>query len=384
MVLLDGFPLVDEFPLDPQLLYLNHAAVAPWPRRAAMAAQRFAEENLHSGATYAQQWLEQEQGLRQLAAKLLNAPQAEDIALVKNTSEALSMVAFGLNWQPGDKVVITDQEFPSNRIPWEALSRKGVKLVTAKLDQAETPEAAIAKACTTNTKLISVSSVQYASGLRMDLKAIGALARQHQALYCVDAIQSLGALTFDVESIGADFVMADAHKWLLGPEGIALFYSHPKARTQLKLYEYGWHMVEALGDYDRHEWQPAASARRFECGSPNTLGIVTLKGSLSLLLEIGISNVEQRVIANQRYLRKRLEKDSRIQILTSDDPKRQSGILHFRIKDKNDDYHKALYQSLLDQQLICAYRHKGIRLSPHFYTPEPVLDKAVSMIRNAL
>lgn len=372
--------VVDEFHLNPNLLYLNHAAVSPWPKRAAAAATAFANENLHWGATHADQWLEEEQGLRQLCTKLLQGGSTQDIALVKNTSEALSMVASGLQWQPGDEVIITDQEFPSNRIVWESLKDRGVKVITVPINTHRSPEDAIDNACTEKTRIISVSSVQYATGMRMDLASLGRIARQHQVLYCVDAIQSLGALSFDLSQIGADFVMADAHKWLLGPEGVALFYSHPDARKQLKLYEFGWHMVEAMGDYDQKTWKPTVCARKFECGSPNTLGIVTFKASLSLLLEAGLNKIEKAVLRKQQFLSRALDEQAHIEVLSPKDPQRRSGIVLFRFKNKTDIEHKQLVKEWAKTGLITAYRQHGIRLSAHFYTPQAVLERALDMM----
>jgi len=136
----------DEFPHPVGLRYLNHAAVAPWPRRAAQAVSRFAEQNMTIGARDYPQWLETEQRLRERLARLLNAPGSADIALVKNTSEALSFVAFGLDWQHGDQIIISDEEFPSNRVVWEALRPQGMEVIQVSLKGAD-PEADLLAAC---------------------------------------------------------------------------------------------------------------------------------------------------------------------------------------------------------------------------------------------
>ena len=273
----------DEFPQDPAICYLNHAAVAPWPKRAAEAVKAFACENLHQGARDYPRWVQLEHRLRGQLQTLLNAPGKGDIALVKNTSEALSFVAMGLDWTEGDEVLISDAEFPSNRIPWEALAPRGVRLRQVSLNGAD-PEGALIAAMGPATRLLSISSVQYASGLRMDLARLGRACRERGILFCVDAIQSLGAIELDVQAIHCDFAMADGHKWLLGPEGLGVFYCRREVRDRLHLTQFGWHMVEALGDYDRADWMPASTARRFEPGSPNTLAQHALSASLELLL----------------------------------------------------------------------------------------------------
>lgn len=217
-----------EFPQEPGLIYLNHAAVAPWPARTAEAVRRFAEENLRVGALHYPRWLETERSLRESLRALLNAASTDDIALLKNTSEALSVVAHGLDWRPGDVVITARQEFPSNRVVWESLREQGVEVRLADLAEADTPEEALIALADERTRLLSISSVQYGTGLRMNLARLGRFCREHGILFCVDAIQSLGGLRMDVQAIQADFVMADGHKWMLGPEGWR--YSTPPRR----------------------------------------------------------------------------------------------------------------------------------------------------------
>lgn len=336
---------------------------------------RFAEENARFGAAYYSKWLEAEQRLRQKFQRLLNAPSSDDIALVKNTSEAISFVAYGLSWQAGDNIVSCAQEFPSNRIPWESLRPQGVSLRLAELGQAKTPEDALFSLVDRHTRLITVSSVQYASGLALDLERVGEFCRRRGILFCVDAIQSLGALRADVQAWQADFVMADGHKWLLGPEGAGVFYTTPAARDLLKLTEYGWRMVEQAGDYDRSDWEIAKSARRFECGSPNLLGIHALEASLSLLLETGMAKVEQQVLANASYLIERIQAHKQLSLLTP--LHRHAGIVTFCPQTCDP---KPLYHYLRQHGIICALRGGGIRFSPHFYNTISELEQAFSTL----
>lgn len=249
----------DEFDQTNGLRYLNHAAVAPWPRRAADAVSAFARENVAHGASDYPEWLKIEHRLRERLARLLNARAGSDLALVKNTSEALSFVAFGLDWREGDQVVIGNEEFPSNRVVWEALRPRGVEVVEVGL-AGDDPEGALLAACGPRTRLLSISAVQYASGLRLDLERIGTGCRRRGVLFCIDAIQQLGALPFDVQAYDCAFAMADGHKWMLGPEGLGVFYCHPEQRERLALHEYGWHMLEHALDYERRDWRPARSA----------------------------------------------------------------------------------------------------------------------------
>ncbi|MFO7602996.1 MAG: aminotransferase class V-fold PLP-dependent enzyme [Gammaproteobacteria bacterium] len=365
------------FCLQPEITYLNHAAVAPWPLRTLTAVEQFAVENARQGSLNYPAWLQVEDDLRSMLARLINAPGKDTIALLKSTSEALSVVAYGLTWTAGDNVVISDQEFPSNRIVWESLQGQGVEVRQVDLSSADTPEAALMAATDQHTRLLSVSSVQYASGLRLQLARLGEHCQRHDILFCVDAIQSIGAVEFDVQAIQADFVMADGHKWMLGPEGLALFYCRPECYEQIALKQYGWHMIEHVGDFERHDWQPAASARRFECGSPNMVGIHALHASISLLLEVGMPTVQAKVLARSAAMIAAIQESATLQLCTDPAPGRYAGIVSFQHTQRTS---QAVYASLLKQGVFCACRGGAIRFSPHFYTD---LDKIHTAIRLA-
>lgn len=369
-----------EFNLAPEICHLNHAAVAPWPLRTVRAVQAFSEENASVGSQRYAQWLDVEQQLRERLAKLINARGSDEIALLKNTSEALSVVAWGLDWKPGDEVIISTREFPSNRIVWESLQPLGVKVRQVDLSGSDNPEQCLIEAITPRTRLLSVSSVHYATGLALDLVAIGRACRAQDIAFCVDAIQSIGALPFDAQACQADFVMADGHKWMLGPEGIALFYCRREWIERLTLRQFGWHMVEAMGDFERSDWAPARSARRFECGSPNMLGIHALHASIGLLLETGVTQIAKLISSNITYLTDYLLNNS-AEILSEMRPERRGGIVTFRFP--GDDT-AVRYQYLQEQGVICALRGGGIRFSPHFYTPQSVLDRALKLACNPL
>jgi len=367
----------NEFNLRNDIIYLNHAGVAPWPLRTVKAVRKFADENMAQGSLRYPEWLEVETGLRKKAQKLINAPSPLDIALLKNTSEALSVVAYGLEWKNGDNIVSCNQEFPSNRIVWESLAQKGVEFREADFNISGNPEDALFSLVDNNTRLITISSVQFSTGLKMDLERIGEFCKKRGILFCVDAIQSLGAMRFDVQQIQADFVMADSHKWMLGPEGLAVFYSNPDARDRLHLNQYGWHMVEDAGNFDRRDWSIAKSARRFECGSPNMLGIYALNASLSLILETGMDYIENEILRRSEYLFDKIKARPELELITSTGQGRYAGIVTFRRSGVDS---ALLYQNLMQQKVLCAHRSGGIRLSPHFYTPYEQLDHVIELV----
>ena len=366
-----------EFPLADELIYLNHAAVAPWPKRTSAAVSKFAEQNTRYGSHFYLDWLKKEAELRTQLQALLNAPSPDDIALVKNTSEALSFVAFGLTRQAGDNIVSSNEEFPSNRLPWQSLASQGVEFRQADMNSADTPEDALFALVDNNTRLLTISSIQFASGLRMDLEKIGDFCKRRGILFCIDAIQSLGAVQFDVQAYQADFVMADGHKWMFGPEGLGVFYTTPEARDKLKLTQYGWHMMKDTHNYENKPWQIHPTARRFECGSPNMLGIHAFSASLSLLLETGMAAVEALVIEKSDYLKDAIDKNERTQLLSKRQSRLKSGLVVFKHRTVSNE---VLYSYLQGNGVVCALRGGGIRFSPHFYNTFEEIDRALELV----
>ena len=334
-----------EFPLTDELIYLNHAAVAPWPKRTSVAVIKFAEQNTHYGSHFYPDWLKKEVELRSQLQTLLNAPSPDDIALVKNTSESLA--------------------------------NQGVEFRQADLHSTETPEDALFALVDNNTRLLTISSIQFASGLRMDLERIGEFCNRRGILFCIDAIQSLGAVQFYVQAYQADFVMADGHKWMFGPEGLGVFYTTPKARDQLKLTQYGWHMMKNTHNYENKPWEVHPTARRFECGSPNMLGIHAFSASLSFLLETGMAAVEALVIAKSDYLKDAIDKNENLVLLSERQNRLKSGIVTFKHRTVANE---VLYQYLQNNGVVCALRGGGIRFSPHFYNTLDEIDRALELV----
>ncbi|TAN69771.1 MAG: aminotransferase class V-fold PLP-dependent enzyme [Methylobacter sp.] len=366
-----------EFPLIDGLVYLNHAAVAPWPKRTSTAVINFADQNTRYGSHFYLDWLNKEAELRVQLQTLLNAPSPDDIALVKNTSEALSFVAYGLAWQVGDNIVSSNEEFPSNRLPWESLADQGVEFRQADLHSADTPEDALFALVDSHTRLLTISSIQFSSGLRLDLERIGEFCKRRGILFCIDAIQSLGAVQFDVQAYQADFVMADGHKWMFGPEGLGVFYTTPEARAKLKLSQYGWHMMKDTHNYENKPWEVHPTARRFECGSPNMLGIHAFSASLSLLLETDMTVVEALVIEKSDYLKEAIDKNGQAILLSAKQHRLKSGIVVFKHRTASNE---VLYKYLQENGVVCALRGGGIRFSAHFYNTVEELDRALELI----
>lgn len=363
---------VDEFPILDHGLYANHAAIAPWPRSAANAVAAFAAENAEIGAEKYSRWRLREARLREGLAGLLNAESADDIALLKNTTDGICTVANGVDWRRGDNLVLPADEFPSNRLPWLALERLGVEVREVDIRATTEPETALLEKIDRRTRVLAVSAVQWTDGLRLQLERLGHYCRQNDVLFFVDAIQQLGALQMDVEACAIDCLAADGHKWLLAPEGIAVFYCRDAWRERLQLQQLGWHMVDEPYQFDRVQWQPDQSAMRFEAGSPNMLGQVAMHASVTLLRDFGMPRVEALVTENSRVLSVALAKMPGVVLARPFDLDRVSGIVTFKTPQAELT---AVYHELKKRGLVCALRGGGIRLSPHFYQAgQPVRD----------
>ena len=359
------------FPITRNLVYFNHAAVGPLSSRAFDAMQRHAEDQREYGATHWKSWYAEYDLLRDSASRLINADRAE-IAILKNTSEGLSFVAEGLDWKGGDNVITTDLEFPSNYTPWKNLETRGVECrIVASRDGVYSPED-VERLIDGRTRLVAVSSVAFHNGFAPDLQAIGELCARHRILFCVDAIQSLGALPMDVRTWKISFLAADGHKWLCAPEGAAIFYASAEARERLRVVEYGWTNIERRGKFLGCATDLLPDARRFEAGSLNTNGIYGLHAAIDLLLEVGIDVVAEEVVRITKALADRAE--SAGLKIGSPRPVR-SGIVGIVVPELMREHRR-----LEEQGIICAPREGMLRFSPHFYNDEDDVERVVNAL----
>jgi len=347
-----------EFPVTQELVYLNHAAVAPLPRRAADAMRWLADDACQFGSLHYDKWLDSQAGLRQAAARLINSSPAE-IAIVKNTSEGISIVALGLHWQPGDRVVAFKEEFPSNYYPWLLLEKRGVQLTWLSIyDPLETIAAAIPGA-----RLLAISFVNYLSGYRVDLDAVGQLCHQHGCFFFVDAIQGMGVFPIDVETAHIDALAADGHKWMLGPEGNGILYVRHSRLDSIEPVEFGWTNPANFADYSSRDMTLRSDAGRYECGTLNTISCFGQRASLELLLEAGIENVQAAVMERTAQLDEGLRAKG-YEVMLERTPATGSGIISFRHPTVES---KMLVSHLKLHKITAAPRQGWVRLSPHFY-----------------
>lgn len=372
---MDWQALREEFPITRNFNFQNHAAVAPLSRRAADAMQRYLARVTENSYVHGGFFKEVER-VRELAARLMNA-KADEIAFTKGTSEGISFVANGLTWQTGDNVVITNVEFPANTYPWQALRARGVQVRTVLEEDGRIPLERVLEAIDSRTRVVSISSVQYASGFRTDLATLGAFCQSKGVFLCVDAIQSLGAFPLDVKEMHIDFLSADGHKWLLAPEGAGIFYVRKELQGYLRPTTIGWMSMKEPFKFGKYQFEFADSARRYEAGSYNMAGVFALGGALDLILEIGVDKIGQRLIELTNRLAGGL-RDKGYRIVSSRQAAEASAILAICSDLHNHDELQAHLQQ--EHRIVTAVRSGRLRASPHFYNTEAEIDQLIEAL----
>ncbi len=367
-----------EFPVTNTYIYMNHAGVAPLSRRVREAMIGFVEDATVNGAVNFESWAETAEICRDVAAQLFNA-NATEVAFMKNTTQGILIAANGIDWREGDNVVTTAVEFPANVYPWWSLKeRYGVetRMVPEQDDRIYLED--IVEMIDERTRVVTISHVEFASGFRNDIKAIGEICKERDIWFVVDAIQSLGAIEVDVKAFHIDILAADGHKWLLAPEGAAIFYCADEKREQLINTNVGWASVVNPRDFLNYDLTQKPDATRFEEGSYNSVGLYGLKAAIELLLEVGISNIGTHILELTGSLITGLESKG-YRVITAELNSERAGIVVFESERHTP---AELYALLHDQNIITAERGSGIRVSPHFYNTESEIVRLLEVLPN--
>ena len=355
---------------------MNHAGVAPLSKRVRDAMIGFIEDATVNGAVNVESWVEAAEICRSVAAKLINADVTE-IAFMKNTTQGILLAANGIDWREGDNVVTTAVEFPANVYPWWSLrERYGVETRMVPEQEGRIALDDIVAAIDKRTRVVTISHVEFASGFRNDVKAIGEVCREHNIWFVVDAIQSLGVIEVDVKSCHIDILAADGHKWLLAPEGAAIFYCANDKLDRLINTNVGWASVVNPRDFLNYDLTQKPDATRFEEGSYNTAGLYGLKAAIELLLEIGIATIENRVLELTATLISGLASKG-YRVLTPKEGHDRAGIVVFESEQHTPT---ELYELLFEQNIITAERGSGVRASPHFYNTESEITRLLEVL----
>lgn len=381
------------FPVTNNVIYLNHAAVGPLSEPAARAMMEHAVEQRDFGALYWRDWIAAAAELRHVAARLIGAG-ASEISILKNTTEGISFVAEGLDWRDGDNVVTTPIEFPSNWAPWKRLERRGVECRTVKIENGGFTVDDIAAAADDRTRVVALSSASFHHGFAPDLAAIGSFCRSRDILFCVDAIQTVGAMKMDVEAFAIDFLAADAHKWMLGPEGTAIFFAREEVRERLTVLEAGWMNVDRGNKFIGATTELLRDGRRFEGGTLNTNGIYGATAAIELLLDVGIDTIETEVLTLAGHLAHGLHeigfrvatpqpcRSGIVSAVPSGIDGAKLAALGFTAVADERVLPHLIHEYLEREGVICSAREGMLRFSPHFYNTEDELDTVVDLLRD--
>jgi cysteine desulfurase/selenocysteine lyase len=368
-----------EFPVARNKIFLAHAGVCPLTQRAARAISDCAQR----GTADDQEVLTLPPRLndgRKLAARLLNC-QPEEIAFVGPTSLALSFVAAGLDFRRGDNILIYHDDYPSNVYPWMALAERGVevRLLNARGLGVIRPMDVMGQV-DESTRLVALASCHFISGFRIEFEAIGKFLRERGILFCLDAIQTLGAFPTTVEQV--DFLAADAHKWLLGPCGAGIFYVRHDVQERLNPPIYGWHNVQNPNFVAQEKIVFRSGALKYEAGTQNLVGLAGLIASMELALEIGVENIAAELLRKRAWLVPALHAKG-FTVLNADvKSENASGIVSFHQPGKDL---AALHKKLADAGIVASLRtdragKNYIRLSPHYYNTDAELERVLELL----
>jgi len=354
----------NEFLVTKKYAYLNHAAISPPCIRAGNAFEEVYSQYQKHGVLCHEKWMKRVVGIRELCADLINA-ESEEIAFTGNTSEGLSLIAQGLRFKPGEKVLLAAPEFPSNIYPWLNLKEKGVEVLFIKRDHGRFNVKDVENAISPDVRIISLSSVDFITGFHCSLEAIGDLCKRKGILFCVDVIQGLGAIPVDVKKCGIHFLSAGGYKWLLSMMGTGMLFISKEMQGFIHPVSVGWKSVKNDEDFLNISLDLKQDASCFEPGALNIPGLHGLGASIELINEAGIENIKHKIFELNYLFFKGLLKRG-YDVVTSMEADERSGILSFKPLSSA----KVLHDFLCERNVIVSERAGLIRISPHFYNNE--------------
>lgn len=337
----------------------------------------FNRDALENGSARFQGWLERRESARTHASRLLGGAQPDEVALTTSTSQGLLTVAEGLRMAPGDEILVVQDDFPANQIPWFRQERRGAVMVTVpRVDGRVRTEDILAR-IGPRTRLVALPFVLYDSGQRLDIEAVGAALKDHRALYCVDAIQGLGAFPLDVEAAHIDFLAADSHKWMLGLEGIGLFYCRRERLDELDDPFQSWLSVVDPFTPWRPDKARVANARRFEFASLPTVAIFGLEACIRLLLETGVERMAPRILEVTDRLVAGLQGHGWQLRSPRETEAEKSGIVSALPPSGTPEEAVAALEA---KRVSVAVRGGGVRFSPHAWNTTDEVDRLLDLL----
>jgi cysteine desulfurase/selenocysteine lyase len=371
----------EEFPITRRQTYLDHATLGPPPARHVRAVSEFlarmSTEGLPDLFEIAEAGVD---SVRLKAARLLGS-EPDSVFFVRSTSQGVSLVAEGLDWRPGDEVVVYELDHPAGVLPWLNLGSRGVAVRFVRDRQRQGFEAEdVAAELGPRTRAVCLSLVNFGHGGRAQLEEVGALCRERGAWFVVDAVQGLGALRVDPEALAADVVVAHGYKFLLSGFGIGVCRCSERALRELRVSQIGWKSVRDPFDVERilqFRVEPAPGARRFEPSFAALPQVFGLGATLDLLLEVGPEAVEARVLGLARRLVAGLQDRGR-EVVGAQGRQVRSPIVSVELGGAEEA--ARVREACAAAGVACAIRESRLRLSPHFYNTESEVDLLLDLL----
>lgn len=369
MVKIDLAEIRKHFPVTKNHIYFNHASISPMPIEVVEAIREFNEDIMHHGNMHERRWIRQVEKTREMYARLINA-EPDEIAFIKSTSQAISIICRGMKFRKGEKILTADVEFPANIYPWMAMVPKGVeiKFVGAKDGRIDPEE--IEKSIDAKTKIIALSLVEYGSGFRNYVEEIGEICKKKGIFFYLDGIQGVGAIPVDVKRFNVDFMSVAASKWLSGPQGVAILYVRKEIIGEIDYEEISWRSVIEEESRKNFKAERIGSARRFEGDNANFAGIIGLGAALRLRESIGNNNIYRLLEKNVDLIFEELKRRKYL-IYGPVNRSERAGIISVLHPDYSCE---DLLRRLLAENIIVSIRNHHLRISPHFYQTEDEIE----------
>jgi cysteine desulfurase / selenocysteine lyase len=364
-----------EFAVTQRYVYLNHASAGVLPRSSVAAIETFADDQAHAGVLGTFPYDLRMPEYRERIGRFIGA-EGSRIATVPNTSAAANVIAAGLQWKPDDEVLLCDNEFPANAVPWIALRRRGVTVRLLETAHERLTPDVLRREISPRTRLVAVSWVSYGDGYRHDLSGLAEVAHESGALFCVDAMQGLGVFPVDVAQIDADALFSGGAKWMLGLHGIAMLYLGPRFDESLQLAMPGWRSVQDMWDFHNYEQPFSRDAMRFESGTPNLIGTLSMACAIDLFERCGPAAIARHVLDLTDRLCDGLDRLG-AEVATLRGEGISSGIVTFALPGWESI---ALGRALESQGIVMTCRSGGLRLSPHGYNTGEEIDLVLAAL----
>ncbi len=371
--------LRSQFPyLQSGKIYFDHAAISPLSKPVVETIEKYLYERSVSQINNYHAGLELVSETKELLAKLINTS-PDRVAFTRSVTDGLNILAQGLQWRNGDRIILNDIEFPANIYPFLNLQKYGVEIDFVKSRNGIVSIEDIEKLITPQTRLISISFVQFLSGYRAELEKIGDLCKSKNIIFCVDSIQGVGALQLDFKKFNIDFLAGGSHKWLMGLMGLGYIAVTEELQNEIDSKIVGWISVEDEWDLLDYKLKLKQTAERFQTGTFSFIGITALNAAIKFMQTVGFENIEENIISNAEYFRNRLLEMGIKPLLGNVKRENLSGIITFPV-----DNSEAIIEKLKSRNIIGSMREGMIRFSPHFYNTKEEIDSVLNELKELM